>query len=573
MQHTLSLNNLIFRMFITAGFFGAITALTACAPDTAKNQRPIIEKPIDPPVTPDGTTVAEENAEINWFTKSSELDGVEGVGADRAYKDLGLRSDGDPVIVAVVDSGVDIGHEDLDGRVWINSKETGLDADGNDKSTNNIDDDGNGYIDDVYGWNFLGGYDEKGNLVNLENATLEVTRELVRLKKLQQERELTVSEKTLLEQVSKEVSEARGLATTTIEGLEAGVKELRELYEKVKDLLPEFEKLDVVAVEKLSEDNPDVVKTKREIIAKFRSILPNAPYTVARITRFLDYNRSQVDYYYNENFDPRKEIVKDNPYDMSDVKYGNNDVKGPDASHGTHVAGIIAARRDNQLGIRGIADNVRIMSLRAVPNGDEYDKDVALAVRYAVDNGAKIINMSFGKAYSPMKKEVDEAFLYAASKGVLLVHAAGNSSLNIDVANNFPNRNTVSQRVINGWLEVGASTSKNGENLPASFSNFGQEAVDIFAPGHQITSSVPDKNQYATFSGTSMASPAVAGVAALILSQRRDLNAAALKSLILRSAKDRSQEMVIRPSDKLLVRFWSLSVTGAIADVFAALRN
>ena len=150
-------------------------------------------------------------------------------------------------------------------------------------------------------------------------------------------------------------------------------------------------------------------------------------------------SQNKLDYAYNPDYDSRKLIVKDNYADSNERFYGNNDVEGPDALHGTHVAGIVGAVVGNEIGSDGIARNVKLMSVRAVPDGDERDKDVANAIRYAVDNGATIINMSFGKGYSWDKKAVDEAVKYAAKHDVLLVHAAGNSGQNNDKTDNFPN--------------------------------------------------------------------------------------------------------------------------------------
>lgn len=235
----------------------------------------------------------------------------------------------------------------------------------------------------------------------------------------------------------------------------------------------------------------------------------------------VEYFSGQYEYGNNPDFDPRS-IVGDNYEDSSERYYGNNDVKGPDASHGTHVAGIIAAVRSNELGVKGVADNVRIMSVRAVPDGDERDKDVANAIMYAVDNGATVINMSFGKGYAWDKGVVDKAVKYAQKNDVLMVHAAGNSSQDNDNTANFPNdeyakKGLFGPKIASNWIEIGALSWKGGENSAANFSNFGKEKVDVFAPGVSILSTTPDQG-YESFSGTSMASPVTAGVAAVLRS-------------------------------------------------------
>jgi cell wall-associated protease len=292
---------------------------------------------------------------------------------------------------------------------------------------------------------------------------------------------------------------------------------------------------------------------------------------LARINRVLEYYGDQLTYFYNENFNPRT-IVGDNYTNATEKVYGNNDVIGADSSHGTHVSGSIAAVRDNNLGIKGVATNVKIMAVRVVPNGDERDKDVANGIRYAVDNGAKIINMSFGKAFSPYKKVVDEAMKYAASKGVLLVHAAGNSNQNNDIEANFPNRVLKgSTEEVSTWLEIGASSFEKGLNLPADFSNYGKKSVDFFAPGVDILSTTPD-NTYDTYSGTSMASPTAAGVAALILSYDSSLDASAVKSLMIDTSRRYPKLQVNLPGTETPVLFSSLSKTGTVVDVLEAVK-
>ena len=235
----------------------------------------------------------------------------------------------------------------------------------------------------------------------------------------------------------------------------------------------------------------------------------------------------------------RNEIVKDNYTDFNDKFYGNNNVmvNNPAALHGTHVSGIIAAARNNDLGIDGIADNVRIMTVRAVPDGDEHDKDIALAIRYAADNGAKVINMSFGKGFSPQKNWVDDAVKYAESKGVLLVHAAGNSHQNLDTTNNFPNPVFEGGGRANNWITVGASGDPSAGGFTASFSNYGKKEVDVFAPGVKIYSTVPGGNTYQNLQGTSMASPVVAGLAAFILQYFPKLTPQQVKMVIEKSAR------------------------------------
>lgn len=505
----------------------------------------------------------------NWFTKDAEEDNAEGTAADKTYTQLHLKQAGE-VIVAVIDSGVDINHEDLQGKIWVNTNEI---------PNNGIDDDNNGYIDDIHGWNFLGGYDANGNPVHVDAETLEVTRELVKMKAKKKFLEdqgmaLSKSEQIYLDQLAGEVSSAKSEAkyvTTMFSDflgrLEAAYQVFKEVYK-----IP-FEEMTLDSVKSAITLTEEQAEAKAEIISVFSEA---ASPSVARVRRILTAYQDDLDYYYNESFNPRAEIVKDNPEDFSQIGYGNNDVIGVGADHGTHVAGIIAADRHNDLGIRGIANNVKIMALRAVPNGDERDKDVALAVRYAADNGAQVINMSFGKGYSPNKKEVSEAFKYAEEKGLLILHAAGNESANRDLEDRYPTRNIYDDDgkvmgEISTWMDIGASSQYKNKTLTATFTNFGQRTVDIFAPGVNLNSTVPD-NKYAIFSGTSMACPSAAGVAALVWAELPDLTAQELKERLMTRSRSRAGLSVRLPSNHAVsVPFETLSITGGIVDAYRAL--
>ena len=284
----------------------------------------------------------------------------------------------------------------------------------------------------------------------------------------------------------------------------------------------------------------------------------------------VDHYRPILEYAYNENFDSRK-VIGDNYSNVNEKNYGNNDVEGPDPSHGTHVAGIIAADRRNELGIKGIADNVRIMSVRTVPNGDERDKDVANAIRYAVDNGAKVINMSFGKSYSPQKEAVDRAVKYAEQKNVLLIHAAGNDGDDIDTEKNYPSRFYLDGKEAKNWMEIGASAWGTDENFVGSFSNYGKKTVDFFAPGVEIYSTTPN-NTYQNFDGTSMASPCTTGVAALLMSYFPEFTAIQIKDILRKSTRKFDGLEVQRPGGKGNVKFDQLSNTGGLVNAYEAVK-
>jgi subtilisin family serine protease len=320
---------------------------------------------------------------------------------------------------------------------------------------------------------------------------------------------------------------------------------------------------------------------KKQMVALFKTLLKDDDATldamIAETKEGKEYLDARVKYNLNPDFDPRPEIVGDNVDDPYQKNYGNNDVKGSDATHGTHVSGIIGAMRDNGIGIKGIANNVKIMPVRAVPNGDERDKDIANAIIYAVDNGAQIINMSFGKPYVVHKDALDKAFKYAESKGVLLVHAAGNEHTNIDQHPNYPTKKYgTSKKGCKTWIEVGALSWKQGEDLPATFSNYGEDFVDVFAPGVDIYSTVPG-SKYKKESGTSMACPATAGVAAVLKSYFPELTAKDIKKIIEKSANTSSKSAKVNlpsepgsPAPK--VEFSELSRTGAYINLYEAVK-
>lgn len=490
---------------------------------------------------------------LNWYNG-----GAPGMNTEAAYKLVKNRKS-TPVIVAVIDSGIDTEHPDLKGQIWVNTKEI---------AGNGIDDDNNGYIDDIHGWNFLG--NSKGE--HLNGTTLEVTRIYNRLKALFEEKEDDQAkghpEYALYKIVRKEYEKKRKEAESN----------LAQLKVFVNDILPS---MDAVIADALGKKNytladlkkwkptdPQMIQFKRIATMKMES-----PDFMDQIEKGMKHYESAMQYHYNLEFNGRKEIIGDDENDFNDKKYGNNNVKGPDALHGTHVGGIIGSLRGNKLGGDGVAANVQLMSLRAVPDGDEYDKDIALAIRYAVDNGAKVINMSFGKSFSPHQKEVYEAMRYAEQNDVLLIHAAGNDGKDIDREPNFPTNRYEFQTSENTMLlTIGASTRylKKGE-LAASFSNYGQRSVDIFAPGLEIYNTVPE-GKYESLQGTSMAAPMVAGAAAFLKSYFPSLTMKQIKDIILESGKSYAGTMQVKPGTDRKVDFATLSKTGKVVDLQAAVK-
>ena len=549
----------------------------------------------------------------NWFNLDLAENGFFGISTDKAYREI--LKDKQPkqkIIVAVIDGGVDTNHEDLKDVLWTNKKEI---------PGNGIDDDGNGYIDDIHGWNFIGS--KKGNL-EFDNL------ELVRLLR---------------------IYTPKYQSTTNLTPLDSGQKEEFRLYKKmvgdfgkkyddasqtfsvlikikkVIDSVAKINKVEIPTLENISNykaDDEEEEQVKKIIFrgskddGSFEKFYKNIKDGYKQYDAMLKYNL-------NPKYDMRAELVRDDYTNSKQRDYGNNDVKGPDAQHGTHVSGIIGANRGNSLGIMGVANHVSIMAIRVVPTGDERDKDVANGIRYAVDNGAKVINMSFGKAYKWDKKAVDEAIKYAESKDVLLVHAAGNDAKNNDVEENYPNKyydspEAEAYKIANkkpvladftppkpmagngmgmrpgmdrtpvvkpvpldsakyklphatNWIEVGASAYKDDESLKAEFSNYGKYNVDVFAPGFLINSTVPN-NQYEELDGTSMASPVVSGLAALILSYYPQLKPAQVREIIIKSVT-KVLHKVKNTNDKgqnVRVPFSELCISGGIVNAYSALK-
>jgi cell wall-associated protease len=446
-----------------------------------------------------------ENDLKRWSHLDLVKDTIPGMSVDKAYAELLQGKIGKKVIVGIVDSGVDIEHPDLQGMIWTNPKEI---------PGNGIDDDKNGFIDDVHGWNFLG---------DAVSENLELTRIV------KKGDDGSTQYKNALAQYDEKYKKALDDKQQ--------VDFLLDVHSTIKTALNKTD-YKIEDLSTITSTDPKVTRSKMIMT----QIFTNAGPTFNPEADFEEYREQvydQLNFNLNKDFDGRK-IVGDNPEDIKDNRYGNNVVFGPNkekALHGTHVAGIVAQIRHNNLGGDGVAANVEIMTVRAVPDGDEYDKDIALAIRYAVDNGAKVINGSFGKSFSPHKKWVYDAIKYAQKKDVLIVHAAGNDGYNIDIEKNINYPNDSEDNVkefADNVLTVGAINKVYGEKVIASFSNFGSVNVDVFAPGEEIYATVPN-NKYKYLQGTSMAAPNAAGVAALIRSYYPKLKASQVKQILMNS--------------------------------------
>jgi subtilisin family serine protease len=497
-----------------------------------------------------------------WHLKGLD-EGYYGINMDKAY-DFVKGKKSETVVVAVIDSGIDTTHEDLKPILWVNPKEI---------PGNGIDDDGNGYVDDVHGWNFLGGRDGR----NVDKDSYEAARIYHALKP----RFENVKDPSTL---SKEDQEEYKMWLRAKSDITKGVDQ-NELF-FIKRLFPSLKRGDSVIRKELNKEeynggdlksykptNPDAVVMRNVILNISEGNNNNFEIPNTEILEGIEADLTKADAANTAPKDYRGEIVKDNENDINDRFYGNNDIMAgmSSALHGTHVSGIIAAARNNGKGVDGIADNVRIMMVRAVPDGDEHDKDIALAIRYAVDNGARVINMSFGKYYSPNKKWVDDAVKYAESKGVILVAAAGNEGFLVDTMPHYPSPILLNHEKVNNWIMVGASGDPSNGGLVADFSNFGKKEVDVFAPGVNIYSSVPGGNTYRNLSGTSMASPVTAGVAAFLLEYYPTLTPQQVKQVIEKSAVD-PKVKVTQPNSNKSVPFSDLSKSGGVLNAYEAVK-
>ena len=495
-----------------------------------------------------------------WPHMDVFTDSVPGMSLDKAYAFVKDKK-GTTVIVGVIDSGIDIEHEDLKDVVWVNSNEI---------AGNNKDDDNNGYIDDVHGWNFLGG--EKGKSVPEQLELTRIVKKWMPRFDSKNEADIAEADKAdfkLFTELKSTIDKKLKTAKNTVEQYTSYKQAITMVNDTLSKILAGKE-INLENINAAKFDDPALQQGKM-ILMQIVSSGSNADEASKRLDGDIKHFKNQLDSQYNINFKGR--LTKDNPNDITDTNYGNHLVIGSidDEMHGTHVSGIIAATRNNNIGMNGVAHNVKIMAIRAVPDGDEYDKDVALAIRYAVDNGAKVINMSFGKGHSPNAEWVFDAIKYAAEKDVLLVHAAGNSNENIDTAENFPNDSKDKLvEFADNVLTVGAMTRHFDDKLVASFSNFGKKNVDVFAPGLEIYSTVP-KNEYVSIQGTSMAAPEVAGVAALVRSYYPKLTASQVKHIIMDSGIEFNNQ-VIKPGSKgEKVSFDTLSVSGRILNAYNAL--
>jgi len=550
------------RFHVTSALTYGALALTACAPQRPQTAPvPVTAPPVtvtaQAPTAPSAATPAAavsaprttyRSAPADWHLLDPAADGVAGVGARRAFTELlGNAAPKRMITVAVIDGGVDTANTSLRAALVLNAKES---------PANGRDDDGNGYVDDARGWNFIGGANG-----NIDDEQLEVTRLVV------------------ICRAANGKSPIETPCATLEREYQSGLAEVTSQWEGLRPVLTEYDGLlDIVAKDRgvprsaiTDVTLKGVAPTSaaaRDALLKLTMFAANGlTPNVSRAARKQVEARLTVGY--NLTVDGRK-VVGDTP--AMGRRYGNANVTGPDASHGTAVASVIAAVRGDS-GFVGIAPGVRILPVRVVPNGDETDKDVANGIRYAVDAGAQIVNMSFGKPYSPGKAVVDSAVQYAVSKGVLLVHAAGNESTDVDLTPTYPSATYAGSRGRAAtWIDVGASGWRADDKLAAGFTNYGSTTVDLFAPGVQVFAAAPGST-FAREDGTSIAAPVVSGVAALLMSQFPTLTAADVKRILMATVTKFPGQQVLRPGGRqATVPFASLSTAGGIVNAYEAVK-
>lgn len=498
-----------------------------------------------------------------WGASDLLSDTIPGMSVDKAYAEIlnKTKRKGQKVIVGVIDSGVDIEHEDLRNVIWTNEDEI---------PGNGIDDDNNGYVDDVHGWNFLG---------DIVGENMEYTRYVRKLgPKFEGKSESSISAADRADYAIYKKAKAE---------LEKESQEAQANKARYEQILGQLKPAHDAIAKKLGKENytqkdlsgiANPSPTEQQQIGMLNQMLnygDSVPEVIEQLSGGIEYFDGRLNTHFNVGQEFRTALNND-PDDFSTKIYGNNDVDGPDpeeedATHGTHVAGIIAAQRNNGVGMNGVANNAEIMVVRTIPDGDEYDKDVALAIRYAVDNGAKVLNTSFGKYFSTHPEWVRDAIKYAASKDVLIVNAAGNEAYDLDTIEVYPNDQSLTgAEYANNVLTVGALNYKYGGEMVANFSNYGKSNVDVFAPGVKIWSSTP-LNNYEYLQGTSMAAPAVAGVAATIRSYYPNLSAAQVKQVIMDSGLTSKSPVILGGDASNQQNFSDISKSGKMVNMYNAL--
>ncbi|TDX01828.1 S8 family serine peptidase [Dinghuibacter silviterrae] len=477
---------------------------------------------------------------VNWQNLDMRTDSVLGVSTEKAYATLLKGRKSSSTIVAIIDSGIDTLHEDLKSVLWINSR--------------------NG----SHGWNFIGQEMGQEDIVHIASDKKEFYDSL--------------SYAVVPVSFRKEYS----VHCKDIAIVNQKIDADNNFIERLKQSKAIIERI----VQKMGRDKP-TWKDFRNYMTQDEDEKEVQKIILSRMPLYADWKQCKLNEV--DNLINLVQYHIEHGLNLGnlegDTTMGDGNVS-PDAIgivvnpnlvpyHGTHVAGIIGAVRNNGLGMNGIADNVKIMMLKVNGNIRELrDHDLARAIHFAVDHGARVINMSFGKPYSSNKAEVDSAIKYAMDRDVLLVHAAGNNGQNLDVVEHYPNpKYGDGSGTAYAWIEVGASAWKDDSSLVPAFSNYGKNSVDVFAPGIDIYSTIPD-SKYATYSGTSMAAPVVAGIATLIREYYPRLTAKQVKDIILKSVTKITHNVLVNDKDGIAqsIPFSQICKSGGIVNAYSALK-
>ncbi len=509
-----------------------------------------------------------------WHWKDLEKEGVHGVSLFKAQQLLiESKLKPTPIVIAILDGGIDTNHHQIRPLLWNNPKEI---------PGNQIDDDKNGYIDDIHGWNFLGNATGQ----NVDKASDEKSRIYHRYKnEFKQEKLDSVNWDAKKKSTYTSWRQAAAEIVFTEEDADnlAFIKMAKNAVVKMGFILiREMEDSNFTA-EKLETYQPIGKITADTKISYLRTLqalgidrMNGHQSIVDDLNEYIAGKEKAAISLETPPEDIRKLIIKDRYEDLKDQYYGNNNITGPNAKHGTHVAGLAAGIIDTIFTKSNFNNPIKLMGVRVVPDGDEYDKDIALGIRYAVNNGAKIINMSFGKSFSPEQAWVDSAIRYAASKDVLIIHSAGNESYDLNNKTVYPSpySSSFNNKAIN-MITVGASSDPIiAESLLTDFSNYGNQIVDLFSPGNKIYSSLPNQT-YGFTNGTSMSAPILSHIAAIVRAYFPKLSAIEVKAILLQSCWKPEDENSIFPipqkdqSKKLK----ELSAEGGIINAALCIQN
>ena len=513
-----------------------------------------------------------------WHQKDKQQDTIPGISLDKFYSQNKKAAKSKAIVVAVIDTQIDLKHEDLLGQIWNNKKEV---------ANNGIDDDNNGYIDDSNGWNFIG--TKRGSTVWSNFEYVRIVREYEKQFKNSKESEVLSNDLNSYKEyirANKKLDQEKRYYQNWLKSLKHDIVKLPIAKDSLKKYFPKenytYQQLDSMYKKHKINDKSymqrrdDNDKDFGALIEIVMGSYELEQYNLNDIKR----NEEEIDSIVNRNLNMsyNERHFFDLNEHLFEKGYGNNNVSSNLSgitinNHSTRVSGIIAANRFNGIGVKGITSNVKIMPLSISPSGDEHDKDIALAIRYAVDNGAKIINMSFGKEFSLHKKWVIDAYKYAEKHDVLLVHGSGNNSFNVDENPYYPNDVDYENpnEVVANFINVGATTSKADSTLVASFSNYGKKNVDLFAPGAKIYTTASN-NTYGFESGTSFSAPMVSGTAALIWSYYPKLTAKQVKEIILESGTAYDMEVLVPGGQGKKAKFSELSKSGKVLNVYNAMQ-